>query len=534
MIRFEVNGGVVWNWTFYDNDQNEEAITFKDPTGGASGVSPSWTTGDTMGTADVNGKANTYVEDCTFNEMMLQAMDLDDNSRVVIRHCTFNNSGMSSHGLDTSPYGMRQWELYNNTFVFSTSGTSRAGNAFPFNLNWWFFCRGGTGVIFNNVMPDISTEEWGAKDSTLFTVYNIRRLSSYIPPQTTWQALHQIGQGYSGGLTLDPVYIWANTGGTRSNNPGISDYQPDEVGLGLLSANFIKQGRDYYVNTAKPGYAAYPYPHPLRAGSAPVPTPTPTPIPIPTSKPASAVGKDFNHDGTADLIWENPASGQRLIWFMINGAPTTSLRLPTVGTNWHIAAIGDFLGNGQSDLVWENTDGDHLIWIMNAGVPQYALNLLTVAGGWHIVGAGDFDNEGQADLVWENSDTGQCKIWLMSHGVPTTSIQLPSVSPNWHIAGVGDFLGNGQSDLVWENTLTGQRLIWLMNGATPTTAIHLGFIDPSWHIAGAGDFFGTGQAGLVWENTSSGQRLIWAFRNGQPTFSIALPTVPTSWHIVDH
>jgi hypothetical protein len=279
-----------------------------------------------------------------------------------------------------------------------------------------------------------------------------------------------------------------------------------------------------------------PTPNPTPGGT---PTPTPSATPTPSSTPSpnphrSGVGKDFNNSGCADLVWENSDTGERLIWFMNKGQPTISGNLPTVPTNWHIAGVGDFLGNGQPDLVWENTNGDHLIWIMNAGVPQYALNLLNVGRGWRLVGAGDFNNDGQADLIWENSNTGEREIWLMRNGASTTSIQLPTVDPSWHIAGVGDFLGNRQSDLVWENPVTGERVIWLMNGATPTTAIHLGTIDPSWHIAGAGDFLGTGQASLVWENLSNGQRLIWAFSNGQPTFSINLPTVPTSWHIVDH
>jgi hypothetical protein len=244
--------------------------------------------------------------------------------------------------------------------------------------------------------------------------------------------------------------------------------------------------------------------------------------------------KDFNDDGYADLIWEESTTGQREIWLMSKGVPTTSVNLPTVDPSWHIAGAGDFLGNGQSDLVWERTDGEHLIWILDAGVPQYAINLPTVGGGWHVVGAGDFDNDGQADLVWENSATGQREIWLMKNGMPTTAILLETVDPSWHIAGVGDFLGNGQADLVWENSATGGRVIWLMNNGASTAAINLLTVDPSWHIAGAGNFMGTGQAGLVWENTENGQRLIWVLDHGQPTYSIALPTVPTDWHIVNH
>jgi Pro-kumamolisin, activation domain/Subtilase family len=248
----------------------------------------------------------------------------------------------------------------------------------------------------------------------------------------------------------------------------------------------------------------------------------------------SGIAKDFNNDGFADLVWEQSATGQRLIWFMSKGVPVSSAGLGPVDPSWHIAGAGDFLGNGQSDLVWERTNGQHLIWIFLAGVPQYAITLQTLAGGWHIVGAGDFNGDGQADLVWENSVTGERVIWLMNHGSSTSAIFLPTVDPSWHIAGVGDFLGNKQNDLVWENKVNGSRIIWLMNNGTPTTAITLPTVDPSWHIGGAGDFLGTGQASLVWENTITGQRLIWVFKNGQPTSAIGLPTVPADWHIVDH
>jgi hypothetical protein len=36
------------------------------------------------------------------------------------------------------------------------------------------------------------------------------------------------------------------------------------------------------------------------------------------------------------LVWENTLNGQRLIWLMNKGVPTSAVILPTVGTNWHI------------------------------------------------------------------------------------------------------------------------------------------------------------------------------------------------------
>src|SRR6266404_4441443 len=121
--------------------------------------------------------------------------------------------------------------------------------------------------------------------------------------------------------------------------------------------------------------------------------------PEPAVPQGSRVAKDFNNDGFADLIWEQSVTGQRLIWFMDKGVPIGTARLGTVDPSWHIAAVGDFLGNGESDLVWERTNGQHLIWILAGGVPQYTISLPTLGGGWHVVGAGDFNQDGQADLV---------------------------------------------------------------------------------------------------------------------------------------
>ena len=66
------------------------------------------------------GLSNFYVEDTHFAGA--QAFDFDDNSRTVVRHCLFNNSNVASHGAETSPEGLRHFELYDNTFLFDDLG----------------------------------------------------------------------------------------------------------------------------------------------------------------------------------------------------------------------------------------------------------------------------------------------------------------------------------------------------------------------------------------------------------------------------
>jgi hypothetical protein len=93
--------------------------------------------------------------------------------------------------------------------------------------------------------------------------------------------------------------------------------------------------------------------------------------PSPSGPPPTNTGsiaKDFNGDGHADLILQNTAAGERVIWFLVNGVYSSTTNLPTVSPDWHIAGVGDFLGNGQSDIVWEKVTGGHAIWILNNSV----------------------------------------------------------------------------------------------------------------------------------------------------------------------
>jgi len=92
------------------------------------------------------------------------------------------------------------------------------------------------------------------------------------------------------------------------------------------------------------------------------------------------------------------------------------------------------VGNGQSDLVWENTvSGRRDIWILNNGVLDHGISLGTVPIIYHIAGVADFNGDGKADLVWENTATGSHAIWFLNNGVFSSSGTLPSVPTTWHI-----------------------------------------------------------------------------------------------------
>jgi hypothetical protein len=283
-IHAATNQALVWNCSFDDTfSLAAAAITVKreDTVGNLS-----WTTNSTMGADDTNGATNFYVEDCDFHAVGVA--DPDSNARMVFRHNVFDNSGLSSHGADTGPIGLRHVELYDNELIFDNFGDCNGSVTLP--VPWFFWMRGGTGVITDNVLPAISSCAWGNKGNILLSVLNTRRKTGGYPCWTSYPAPHQVGQGYGPGAAfhsyysganygrldyytyLEPVYLWGNSG-TGGNRVGLNAESDDPCGNNQQLTYYIQAGRDYKLEP-KPGYAKFTYPHPARSGFQRPPPPT--------------------------------------------------------------------------------------------------------------------------------------------------------------------------------------------------------------------------------------------------------------------
>lgn len=246
-LRYQTNGGVIFQNVFRGN-LDDSAIQHK-----IDNDSSSWSTADTMGTRDTNGKRNLYVEDNIFEGMANQATDFDDASRVVFRYNTVRSSSFNTHGLATSPVGVRHFEIYNNSFLYPSSSV---------NQNWHIWLRGGTGVIFNNQVQDIAGSQWGNKPELHFSV-RAAVDGGVGGCCRSWPCKHQVGQNHDGSQQFtDPVRIWGNTGVLAwTRNGGWSNT------CGQNMADYLQEGRDFiFASSPKSGYTPYPYPHPLRAG----------------------------------------------------------------------------------------------------------------------------------------------------------------------------------------------------------------------------------------------------------------------------
>ena len=178
---------------------------------------------------------------------------------------------------------------------------------------------------------------------------------------------------------------------------------------------------------------------------------------------------DFNGDGQSDILWHN-TNGQLLLWQM-NGAALIGAEAVADGTavsaDWKIAGVEDFNGDGKSDLLWRNSDGAVAEWNMNGTAID---SVGTVAGGagvpadWQIAGIGDFGGDGNADILWQNT-SGQLALWQMDGANLINGGAVAggaAVSADWHIAAVQDFNGDVKNDILWRND-SGAVAEWNMN-----------------------------------------------------------------------
>jgi hypothetical protein len=161
---------------------------------------------------------------------------------------------------------------------------------------------------------------------------------------------------------------------------------------------------------------------------------------------------DFDKDGRLDILWRNYGSGEyqgwNVIWYM-NGATITHFGYlgPVLDTAWKIAGTGDFDKDGNADILWRyHGSGEFLgwnvIWYMSGEtIASFGMGWLSRVEdlAWEIAGIGDFDGDGNTDLLWRYyGSSGQFLgwnvIWYMTKETITSFDYLRIVDDaNWRI-----------------------------------------------------------------------------------------------------
>lgn len=250
---------------------------------------------------------------------------------------------------------------------------------------------------------------------------------------------------------------------------------------------------------------------------------------------------DFNGDGRADIVWRNE-SGEVTDWFgQANGSFVSNYGNfnSRPGNDWHIAGVADFNGDGRDDILWRNDSGEITDWLATPN-GSFASNLGNadhfLDNSWHVAATGDFNGDGRGDIVWRN-DSGEVTNWV---GQPDGSFLSNYGNFNsrpgldWHVVGTGDFNGDGNDDILWRSD-AGEVTNWLGQsglGFNGNFGNSYAILSTAWHVAEIGDFNGDGIDDILWRN-DNGDVTNWLGQsNGSfVANSPANAHVDTTWHV---
>ena len=195
---------------------------------------------------------------------------------------------------------------------------------------------------------------------------------------------------------------------------------------------------------------------------------------VPTTWSVAATG-DFNGDGNADIVWRDNV-GNVAIWFMNGWTVASTATIGNVPTNWVIVGA-----DMRGDIFWRNTTtGDVAMWVMVDSQVAQAVDFGLVPLSWTIAGIGDFDGNGSTDLLWRDG-SGNVSIWLLNGTQILSAPILGNVPLSWFITQTGDYNGDGMSDILWVDN-TGNVAAWFMNGTGVLSSTVYGNVGTAWTV----------------------------------------------------
>jgi hypothetical protein len=252
---------------------------------------------------------------------------------------------------------------------------------------------------------------------------------------------------------------------------------------------------------------------------------------------------DFNGDAFPDLLFQNRNDGRLIYWLMRGDVQTKVdfLDTPNPGANWRVVGSADLNGDGETDLIFQDSNTGNLsYWLMNRTHQMSVGDIVPKNPGanWQAVGVADIDRDGYADIVFQNSVSGDIYVWFLRGPTVIGGNYLPAKNPGagWKVVAVGDLNNDGQPDIVFQNSATGNIYVWYLRYGTLASG---GFVNPpnpgpGWSVAGLTDIDRDGRLDLLFQNASTGQVAYWLL-NGLNVSRIGFP-IPSNpgspWKLV--
>ena len=245
-----------------------------------------------------------------------------------------------------------------------------------------------------------------------------------------------------------------------------------------------------------------------------------TPSPLTGANPICIVVGDFNGDGKSDIAIANHTNSSVTVLLGNGDGTFTAAPSPATGGYPNSIAVGDFNGDGNLDLVTANGDNSLTVLLGNGDGSFTAAPSLTAGSRPQFAAVGDFNGDGNADLAVANAGDETVSI-LLGHGDGTFSAAASPGTGGFPTAiAIADLNGDGKSDLAVTNFYSNSITVLLGNGDgtfTPTTSPTTG---PYPFFTAIADLNGDGKPDLA-TVSGAGNSVTILLGNGDGTFSPA-------------
>ncbi len=145
---------------------------------------------------------------------------------------------------------------------------------------------------------------------------------------------------------------------------------------------------------------------------------------------------DLDRDGIQDLILRAPNG---VCWGRRVDAAGITTMVPMIpyglGTEWVLAAVGDFDGDDDDDMLWHNaSNGEVRAWEIESGVKVGGALVRTGIGPqYRVISTLDTDNDGDDDIVWRDETNGNVYAWRMQGLVRESGSFVRNVALQWRV-----------------------------------------------------------------------------------------------------